>query len=288
MTQTITPTNTTTPTVTPTNTVTPTITLTNTVTPTVTRTPGGSPQPTPSNTPTNTMTPTMTPTNTITPTVTPTNTITPTMTPTNTMTPTVTPTNSVTCNCLTFVNTSSLMLPYKYRDCRGNEIRRVIHESQTITVCGTNPGSANEVKIIIGVCDEKCIVDCFEYTITLDSETPCYFEFTSCCDTKITSPYVLDPKEGSVTFYSTTYPVILEGSGTIDDNGTPCETSCNTYDVFSLPGSTITFKPCCGEKLKSPYVIKDEPLPISICSSITPTSDDKGSEIVNKGACPSC
>ena len=285
-TMTPTPTNTMTPT--PTNTMTPTNTPTNTVTPTMTKTPGASPNPTP----TNTMTPTMTPTNTMTPTMTPTmtatNTMTPTNTPTNSMTPTPTPTNSVTCNCLTFVNTSSLMLPYNYTDCNGNYINRIIHELQTITVCGTNPESTKEVNIIIGVCDEKCIVDCFEYTITLNSENRCGFEFTPCCDTKITSPYVLNSKEGSVTFYSTTYPVILEGSGTIDDNGNSCVKTCNTYGVTSLPGSTITFEPCCGEEKKSPFVITDEPLPISICSLITPTSDDKGSVIVNKGACPSC
>ena len=202
-TPTSTPTNTPTVTQTPTNTqtqtLTPSITPTKTATPTVTKTPGASPNPTPSITPTNTVTPTVT----------------------NTQTQTPTPTNSVTCNCLTFVNTSTLMLPYQYTDCDSNTINRIIHELQTITVCGTNPSSPKEVNITIGVCDNKCIVDCFEYTITLSGDSNCVFEFTPCCDTIIQSPYVLDPKEGSITFYSTTYPIIKEVEGIID-NGTSC------------------------------------------------------------------
>jgi len=271
-TPTSTPTNTPTVTQTPTNTqtqtLTPSITPTKTTTPTVTKTPGASPNPTPS--------------------ITPTNTVTPTVTNTQTQTPTPTPTNSVTCNCLTFVNTSSLMLPYQYTDCDGNTINRIIHELQTITVCGTNPSSPKEVNITIGVCDNECIVDCFEYTITLSGDSNCVFEFTPCCDTEINSPYVLDPKEGSITFYSRTYPVIIEGEGIIDDNGTGCEEVCDRYEVNAAVSTTITFNPCCGELRTSPYVITNfDTLPIELCSSTTPTIDTLGS-VIKIGPCPSC
>jgi hypothetical protein len=264
----VTPTPTLTPTVTRTPTVTPSITPTKTVTPTVTKTPNASPNPTPSPTPTHTTTPTVT--------------------PTNSMTPTPTPTNVVTCNCLTFINTSNKVLPYEYDDCNGNHVNRTISGFQTITVCGTNPLSTKQVEITIGVCDETCIVDCFEYTITLDTENPCVFELTPCCDTRITSPYVLTPSEGVITFYSTTYPIILDGSGVIEDTGVNCVLTCDTYDINSQVGSRITFEPCCGELKTSPYVITDDIQPIQICSLIKPTSNDETSKIFNMGICPSC
>jgi hypothetical protein len=256
VTPTPTPSNTATPTQTPTNTLTPTktpgpnptpsITPTNTITPTQTQTKTPTPNPTPTNTttPTNTITPTQTqtqtPTNTITPTqtqtitptqtptntVTPTNTITPTQTPTQTPTPnptpSVTPTTVVICSCLTFINNLDTRSSYSYIDCNGNNIIRILNGGQTITVCGTNPSSDRGVEIKIGVCDEKCVVDCLVYTITLDTEKGCMFEFTPCCDTKIKSPYYLDPKEGTITFYSTTYPIITNNTAIIIDRGITC------------------------------------------------------------------
>jgi hypothetical protein len=263
-----TPTVTQTPTNTQTPTVTPTVTPTNTVTPTITKTPNASPNPTPSPTPTHTPTPSIT--------------------PTNTLTPTPTPTNVVTCNCLTFINTSNKILPYEYDDCNGNHVNRSISGFQTIIVCGLNPFSAKDVTIKVGVCDETCIVNCFKYTITLDTENPCVFELTPCCDTQITSPYVLIPSEGIITFYSTTYPIIVEGSGVIEDTGVNCVVTCDTYDINSKVGSIITFEPCCGEEKTSPYIITDDIQPIQICSLIIPTSDDIDSKIFNMGVCPSC
>ena len=56
-------------------------------------------------------------------------------------------------------------------------------------------------------------------------------------------------------------------------------------------GSEINFKPCCGERRKSPYVITEEDvLPFGICSSEIPTSNAKPGEfkIENQGACPRC
>jgi hypothetical protein len=213
------------------------------------------------------------------------------MTPTNTMTPTGTiPSLVIPCNCLTFRNTVDSIFPIEYTDCRGNRIYRNINGLQTITVCGTDPFSVKEVDIKIGVCDKTCNIDCFQYIIRTVGEESCLFEFTPCCDTIIKSPYLLEPKEGFVVVYSTTYPVIISGNGFIEVTNILCN-PCKLYNVFSRKrGSKISFKPCCDEIKTSPYVVTevDEINGFSICSSTIPTSNSTSGTIELTGKCPSC
>ena len=56
------------------------------------------------------------------------------------------------------------------------------------------------------------------------------------------------------------------------------------------PGSVIIFKPCCGERRTSPYVVtqNDTNFGFEICSTTVPTSNSTSGTIVLKGDCPSC
>jgi hypothetical protein len=282
------------PTPTPTNTQTPTLTPnptpTNTQTPTQTPTSTRTPTPTRTQTPTNTRTPNNTPTNTRTPNNTPTNTL----TPTNTPTPTGTMPSSgpiPTCDCITFTNTVDKVFPYTYTDCNGNTIKGTIDGLQTITVCGTEPFSADAVDITIGKCDETCIVDCFEYAVySIEGNV---ITFTPCCGEIKTSPYVVtreDARNG-FTICSTTVPTSKERSEIGFKGVCPsCDENCDSYSITSIEGSVITFTPCCGEIKTSPYVVTREDArdAFAVCSSTIPTSDWDGSAIGFKGLCLSC
>ena len=194
-----------------------------------------------------------------------------------------------TCDCITFTNTIDRVFPYTYNDCDGNGIKGTINGLQTITVCGTKPFSVKEVDIRIGVCDETCVVDCFEYAVY--SREGNVITFTPCCGEIKTSPYVVtgeDARDG-FTICSTTFPTSKVRSEIGFKGLCPsCDETCNTYDVVSSVRARITFQPCCGERKTSPYIITEEDvLPIQICSSITPTCN-RDSRIIDNGSCPSC